>query len=102
MRRHDYASATDFARKSATAGENYVRFNPSDLNSWIYWIRGNDQVGGVLFEQGRVTEAIATQQGTVAFDQDPRKPSSLAPLLWQSWSGLTATQARAKFLSCAG
>ncbi len=95
MRRHDYTAAADFAHKSATAGENYVRFNPSDLNSWIYWIRGNDQVGAVLFEQGRVAESIATEQATVAFNQDPRKPSSLMPLLWQSWSVLTATQARA-------
>jgi hypothetical protein len=95
IRRHDYKAAADFAQKSATAGENYVRFNPSDLNSWIYWIRGNDQVGAVLFEQGRVAEAIATEQGTVAFEQDPRRPSNFGPMLWQSWAGLTATQARA-------
>ena len=43
IRRHDYAVATDYAAKSAEAGENYVRFNPSDLNSWVYWIRGAEQ-----------------------------------------------------------
>ena len=43
IRRHDYAVATDYAAKSAEAGENYVRFNPSDLNSWVYWVRGLDQ-----------------------------------------------------------
>ena len=36
IRRHDYGVATRLRREpcGAEAGESYVRFNPSDLNSW--------------------------------------------------------------------
>ncbi|MGB7739131.1 MAG: hypothetical protein WBM03_08445 [Steroidobacteraceae bacterium] len=95
MRRHDYAAATDYAARSAVAGENYVRFNPSDLNSWIYWVRGKSQVADVLLEQGRIAAAIDGFRATVALDQDTRRPASLAPLLWNNWVGLTAIEARA-------
>ena len=37
----------------------------------------------------------STAIGTVALDQDSRKPASLAPLLWNNWVGLTAIEARA-------
>jgi len=95
IRRHDWVAATEYSAKSAVAGENYVRFNPSDLNSWIYWIRGLDQQAAVLLERGLVQEAIAKERASVDLDKDPRKPSSLAPLLWQSWIALTGLQARA-------
>jgi hypothetical protein len=76
------------------AGENYVRFNPSDLNSWVYWIRGKDQMASVLLEQGRIRAALDGYQATVALDQDARKPTSLAPMLWTNWATLTFNDAR--------
>lgn len=94
IRRHDYVAAADFAAKSAQAGENYVRFNPSDLNSWIYWTRGIEQVSGVLYEQGRIGDSIAALRDEVALNDDKRKPSSLQPLLWQAWVALASTEAR--------
>jgi hypothetical protein len=94
IRRHDYVAATDYAARSAVAGENYVRFNPSDLNSWIYWVRGKDQIASVLLEQGRIGAARDGFRATVALDQDTRKPASLAPLLWNHWGSLTLLEAR--------
>jgi hypothetical protein len=93
-RRHDYVAAADFARRSAQAGENNVRFNPSDLNSWVYWIRGNDLLADDLLEQGRVQDAIDLQRETVALEGDPRRPSSLGPSMFQTWFGLAVLQAR--------
>jgi hypothetical protein len=94
LRRYDYAAAGDYAARSAVAGENYVRFNPSDLNSWTYWVRGKDQVASVLLEQGHVGAAIDGLRATVALDQDPRKPASLAPLLFGTWGTLIVNEAR--------
>jgi hypothetical protein len=95
MRRHDYAVASDYAAKAAEAGESYVRFNPSDLNSWVYWIRGLDQQAAVLLEQGRIDDAIAGYRRLVALERDSRKPASLAPLLWNSWGQLMINEGRA-------
>jgi hypothetical protein len=94
IRRHDYVAATDYGARSALAGENYVRFNPSDLNSWIYWIRGKSQVADVLLEQGRVGAALDAYRATVSLDQDTRRPASLSPLLWNSWGGLLLLESR--------
>jgi hypothetical protein len=95
IRRHDYVAATDYAARSAVAGENYVRFNPSDLNSWVYWVRGKDQIASVLMEQGRIAAALEGLRATVALDQDARRPASLAPLLWGNWGTLIVNEARA-------
>ena len=95
IRRHDYVAATDHAARSALAGENYVRFNPSDLNSWVYWIRGKDQVAAVLMEQGHIADALEAQRATVALDEDARKPTSLAPMIWSNWGALIVNEARA-------
>ncbi|MBK6454091.1 MAG: hypothetical protein IPF84_16950 [Proteobacteria bacterium] len=95
IRRHDYAVATDYAAKAAEAGESYVRFNPSDLNSWVYWVRGLDQQASVLLEQGRIGDAIDSYRKLVALDRDARKPASLAPLLWNNWGQLTINESRA-------
>ncbi len=95
IRRHDYAVATEYAAKSAEAGESYVRFNPSDLNSWVYWVRGLDQQASVLLEQGRVDDAIDGYRTLVALERDSRKPASLAPLLWNNWGQLMINEGRA-------
>jgi hypothetical protein len=95
IRRHDYAVATDYAAKSAEAGESYVRFNPSDLNSWVYWVRGLEQQATVLLEQGRVDDAIAGYRKLVALERDSRKPASLAPLVWNNWGQLMINEGRA-------
>lgn len=93
-RRHDYAQAGEYAARAERAGEDYVRFNPSDLDSWQYWITGRQLLLDVLLEQGRIDEAEALMHRTVALDDDPRRPSSLAPLLWQIWHKLAMLQAR--------
>lgn len=93
IRRSDFAAAEQYAAKSALAGENYVRFNPSDFNSWVYWVRGRDQVASVLFEQGRIADGIVELQGTTALENDKRKPGSLGPVIWQAWIALTLQQA---------
>jgi tetratricopeptide (TPR) repeat protein len=93
-RRHDYAAAEEFATKAERAGEDYVRFNPSDMTAWNYWVRGKEQMGSVLFEQGRITEAQAAFRSAVALDQDPRRPASLGVLMPQTWRMVAANEAR--------
>ncbi|HET9694526.1 MAG TPA: hypothetical protein VFP48_09075, partial [Steroidobacteraceae bacterium] len=93
-RRHDYRVAEEYAARAERAGEDFVRFNPSDLGAWQYWINGRGLVGDMLLEQGRLSEAEAAWHRTVQLDQDARKPSSLATLLWQTWPKLAALQAR--------
>ena len=93
-RRHDYVAAEGFHRRSANAGLENVRFNPSDLNSWVYWIRGNGELADAILEQGRVQESLDLQLGTVALEGDPRRPSSLGPAMSQQWMQLAGLQAR--------
>jgi hypothetical protein len=93
-RRHDYQVAQEYAARAERAGEDFVRFNPSDLGAWQYWINGKDLGADVLLEQGRVVEAEAAWRRTVGLEQDPRKPSNLATVLWQVWPKLAVLQAR--------
>ena len=95
IRRHDYDVAAQHAARSTEAGESYVRFNPSDLNSWLYWIRGKEQQANVLMNQGEVSAALEGYRSVVALDRDPRKPASLSPMLWNIWGSLTINQSRA-------
>jgi hypothetical protein len=93
-RRHDYVTAAGFAAKSEQAGEDYTRFNPADLGSWVYWVRGRDAVAEAAFEQGRVLESIATQRSIVALEKDPRAPPNMELLLSFTWFDLAVTEAR--------
>ncbi len=68
-RRHDYVAAEGFHRRSANAGQENVRFNPSDLNSWVYWIRGNGELADAILEQGRVQESLDLRLATVALER---------------------------------
>src|SRR6185369_23658 len=58
-RRYDDATAADYAKRAAQAGEDYVRFNPADLTTWSWWVTGLEQVAQLQFERGDVTGALA-------------------------------------------
>src|SRR5262249_55407514 len=81
-RRHDDAAATDYAQRAAKAGEDYVRFNPADLTTWAWWATGMGQVEHMQYERGEIRQAIATRRAQLALAEDPRRPSSLGPVLW--------------------
>ena len=46
------------------------------------------------FERGDVAQSIATNRALLALEQDPRRPSSLGPILWRQWIPLAITQAQ--------
>ena len=69
MDRHDLETAMRYAERSEQAGEDLVRFNPSDLSSWEHWIRGRDQISDILYEQGHVNSAIEKRRATVALGE---------------------------------
>ncbi len=94
-RRHDHSVAVKYAVRSEEAGENYVRFNPSDLNSWVYWVRGKESVADALYEEGRVSAAMEARRSAVALEIDSRAPPNLELLLSQTWPVLAVQQARA-------
>jgi hypothetical protein len=93
-RRHDYSGAAKYAARSEEAGEDYVRFNPSDLNSWVYWIRGKESVANALFEEGRVLESVEVRRSAVALETDSRAPPNLGLLLNFIGPGLATQEAR--------
>ena len=84
-RRHDYAAAADYATRGAQAGEDAVRFNPSDLSTWGFWTTGLRQVADLQFEQGHLTQSIGTLRKLMALADDKRRPSSLGPVIWYQW-----------------
>ncbi len=93
MQRHDYVKAAEFAERSAVAGEDLVRFNPSDLGSWQYLIRGREQIADITFQQGNVDAAIAQSRETAALAKDERLKSSLDPMLEDTWYALAWSEA---------
>ena len=94
-RQHDDAAYATYAAKTVQAGEDEVRFNPSDLGAWQRWAVGLSQMSDVQFERGEVAQSIATSRALLAMENDPRRPSSLAPILWYQWIPLAITQAQA-------
>ncbi len=80
-RRHDDATAADYAQRAARAGEDYVRFNPSDRTTWGWWIIGLEQVAALQIERGEAKAALATQRAALDLANDPRRPSKFGPLL---------------------
>jgi tetratricopeptide (TPR) repeat protein len=93
-RRHDHEASLRHAANAEAAGENYVRFNPSDMTAWFYWVRGKDQLATALFEQGRVTDALAMLRSAVALEQDSRVPAPLGSQLNFTWSRIAALELR--------
>jgi hypothetical protein len=92
-RRHDDASAADYAVKSVQAGEDSVRFNPSDMTTWQLWTTGLRNVADGQFDRGEISHAIATMHSLFALAQDKRLPSSLGPVVWYHWITLANLQA---------
>jgi tetratricopeptide (TPR) repeat protein len=93
-RRHDGTAAADYARRAAQAGEDYVRFNPADLNTWGWWITGLEQVAQLQFERGDLGKALATYQSIMALKDDRRAPSSLGPIVWVRWPPVAVAHAQ--------
>ena len=77
----------------AQAGEDATRFNPTDLTTWGFWIQGRNSIATALLEQGRIQAAIDTLRGTVALADDPRQPSTLVPLLEDTWATMAVLEA---------
>jgi tetratricopeptide (TPR) repeat protein len=94
LRREDLDAAASYAARHARAGEDFVRFNPTDLNAWAYVTRGNNQVADVLLDQGQVARAIETLRATVAFEKDEHGPERLGPLMIQTWQRLYVLEGR--------
>ncbi|HST28750.1 MAG TPA: hypothetical protein VLK26_10325 [Rudaea sp.] len=95
QRRHDDATAADYARHAVQASEDWVRSDPSNLEAWWYWTTVLRGTADEQFDRGEVANAIATMHSLFALEQDKRLPSSLGPRIWYQWLGLADMQARA-------
>lgn len=92
VQRHDYEAATRYAAMAEQAGEYLVRFDPTDLTSWWYWITGKQNVADALYEQGQVEASITELRSIVAARTDGRMPSDLLGLGWSLYQ-LAMTEA---------
>jgi len=93
-RRGDYPEAIRQASNSARAGEDYVRFNPADLNAWTYIDLGQSQLADYELEIGQVSQALAQMRATSALQEDPRSPAGMGWLLLQSRIALMRLESR--------
>ncbi|HJU07119.1 MAG TPA: hypothetical protein VJ727_01380 [Rhodanobacteraceae bacterium] len=91
--RHDDATRAQFALRAQQAGEDEVRFNPSDLGAWWRWTLGFQFIAEGQFDRGEVAQSIATRRQLLALEQDKRLPSSLALAVWYQWIELAREQA---------
>jgi tetratricopeptide (TPR) repeat protein len=92
LRRGDFATALDFATRSEQASDDIVRFNPSDHGSWVYLVRAGYRTATVLHEQGRLRDALAKLESTVALADDERLPDSAAAVFEEAWYDLAESQ----------
>jgi Novel STAND NTPase 1 len=81
-RRYDSKAAADYAERAARAGEDYVRFNPADLQTWSWWVAGLGMVADQQYDRGEIQNYVATVQHILSLADDPRRPSSLGPIMW--------------------
>ncbi|MBS0462669.1 MAG: hypothetical protein JSS41_09400 [Proteobacteria bacterium] len=81
-RRHDDATAMEYARKSVQAGQDTVRFDPSDLQGWGMWATGLRLIAEQQFDEGKVSAAIGTMHSLFAIANDPRLPSPWGAIVW--------------------
>jgi hypothetical protein len=95
QRRHDDATAADYARRAVQASEDWVRSDPSNLEAWWYLATVLRGTADEQFDRGEVGNAIATMHSLFALEQDKRLPSSLGPRIWYQWLGLADMQAKA-------
>jgi serine/threonine protein kinase len=93
-RRHRDDAALQWAKKSREIVEDYLKFNPSDLEGWLGLNDANYAVGCLLFRKGAVTEALrevraAVQAGASQPGMGISRVSSLWPLIarWEAQRG---------------
>jgi tetratricopeptide (TPR) repeat protein len=91
-RQHDQAGAAEYAQRTAKAGEDEVRFNPSDVSSWQRWALGLGAIADGQVDRGEISAAIETRRALLAMEDDPRRPSSLGPVVWFNWIALAILQ----------
>jgi tetratricopeptide (TPR) repeat protein len=93
--RHDYAAAARYAARSEQAGEEVVRFNPSDPAEWSLWSRGFVRIATVYAQQGEVGRAIQVLRAAAALRDDPRAPSAVRSSDSWVWFNLASWEAQA-------
>jgi len=89
---HEDAVAMDFADRAVQAGEDSVRFNPADLDTWLNWIRGLGSMGRLHWDRGEIGQGIASLEAALALKDDPRAPAGLDTLLVQLRGTLAVVQ----------
>ena len=92
LRRGDFATALEFATRSEEASHDIVRFNPSDLASWVYLTRAGNRTADVLYEQGRLREAVAKLESNAALADDERLPPGAEAVFEEAWYQLAESQ----------
>ena len=93
-RQHDDVTAAEYANRAVQAGEDEVRFNPSDLGGWQRWSVGLEEVSNRQLERGEVTKALGTMRSLLALEHDKRLPSGLGRMIWYEWIQLAYLQSQ--------
>src|SRR5260370_38927888 len=71
---HDTA-VLELFRKSRQADEDYLRFNPSDIDTRSYLGDADYTIAGLLFRDGRIAEALQKARGATQVGSD--RPTTL-------------------------
>lgn len=93
--RQDFDAYEAYAAEALSAGELYVRLNPSELLAWELPIRGQSYLADADVERGRISAGLVKWDRVLAYKDDPRRPGSLVSLLGEPASLLTLLQADA-------
>src|SRR5262249_53374866 len=87
-RRFHEPSALQLIQRSRDALEDYIRFNPTDLNGSI-WLDGVDYtISSLLFRCGRITEALQRLRPAAQSERERRGSGAMlsVPFLGSLWS----------------
>jgi hypothetical protein len=93
LRRYTYIQALAFAQEAERAINDYVRFNPSDAWGWEMLSTQRQQTADILFERGKINDAVAAQRYSADVERDGRNATGLNRSVPSAWRAVAITEA---------
>ncbi|MBP7481594.1 MAG: hypothetical protein KA788_03580 [Lacunisphaera sp.] len=92
--RNQYVEAEAHFKQAVEASKNYVLFNPADNLGWRSWSGGEVDLGNVMAQQGRLTEAMQQYRLATAHERDPRNKTGTDLGILDAWGAIMRFEAQ--------
>ncbi|HVU16006.1 MAG TPA: hypothetical protein VHD32_03735 [Candidatus Didemnitutus sp.] len=93
LRRFSTLQALAFAQEAERSVNEYVRFNPSNAWGWAMLASTRRQTAEILFERGKVNDAVAMYRFAADTEHDGRNTTGLSLSVPSAWRAAAVTEA---------